>query len=408
MDICVIGGGPAGMLTAIFAKREKSNYNITIIEKNSKLGKKLYITGKGRCNITNFCDVENLISNTIGNPYFMYSSYYSFTPQNTVDFFNEIGVKTKVERGNRVFPKSDKSSTVVHALEDTLVKLGVNIKLGSEVTEVVKKNEKYVVTINNKQSTFDKVVVCTGGLSYPVTGSTGFGYKVAKAMGHKVTKLYPSLVPLQVMEESEIFCKAQGLSLKNVEVRAFIDSKKVYSELGEMMFTHFGVTGPLILTISRYFAGNYHKNCYIEIDMKPALNENDLDRRILRDFNKNINKTLKNSFDELLPKKLIPVFIKYIDIDGETKVNEITKEQRQKIVKALKCLKLEIKYDNGYNEAVVTAGGINVKEIDPSTMESKIENGLYFVGEVIDVDCLTGGYNLQVVYSTAYLCAMDL
>ncbi len=407
MKICVVGGGPAGMMTAIFAKRQNSQLDITIYEKNEKLGRKLYITGKGRCNMTNFSDVDNLIDNTPGNPYFMYSGYYSFGPEDTVKFFEDIGVKTKVERGNRVFPVSDKSSTVINALKSEIQKLGIKVKLNSEVSNIIKE-EKYKVTINNNVIDFDKVIICTGGLSYPVTGSTGYGYKVARDFGHKVTKLYPSLVPLQVTKESELFCKAQGLSLKNVKVSAFVDKKKVFEDLGEMMFTHFGVTGPLILTTSRHFAGKYHKECEIKIDLKPALSTQDLDKRILRDFEKYKNKEFKNSLDELLPQKIIPIFIKYTKIDEHKKVNEITKDERKTIVDAFKSLSLHIKGDNGYGEAVVTAGGIEVKEVDPSTMESKLSEGLYFVGEVLDVDCFTGGYNLQVVYSTAYLCGQSL
>ncbi|MFV0519446.1 MAG: NAD(P)/FAD-dependent oxidoreductase [Lachnospirales bacterium] len=408
MDICIVGGGPAGVLTGIFAKRNNNNCNITILEKNEKIGKKLYITGKGRCNITNFSDVDNLIENTIGNPYFMYSSYYSFTSQDCVNFFEKLGVKTKVERGNRVFPITDKSSSVVNALKNELDSLDIKVSTNTEVIDIIKIEEKFKVVTNCKELIFDKVVIATGGLSYPVTGSTGYGYKVAKSFGHKVTKLYPSLVPLQVQEESNIFCKAQGLSLKNVKVSVFIDNKKVFEELGEMMFTHFGVTGPLILTASRYFVGMYHKECKIKIDLKPALDTQSLDKRLLRDFEKFINKEVKNAFDELLPQKLIPIFIKYIDIDERKKVNEITKEERKKIVDGLKGLELFIKGDNGYSEAVITAGGIEVKEVDPSTMESKLISNLFFVGEVLDVDCLTGGYNLQVAYSTAFLCGQAL
>ncbi len=407
MKICIVGGGPAGMLTAIFAKKQNSNLDITLFEKNEKLGKKLYITGKGRCNITNFSDVDNLINNTPGNPFFMYSGYYSFSPEDTVKFFEEIGVKTKVERGNRVFPVSDKSSTVVNALQSQLQKLGIKVKLNSEVCNITKE-DNFLVSVNNNIYKFDKVVICTGGISYPVTGSTGYGYKVARDFGHKVTKLYPSLVPLQVTKESELFCKAQGLSLKNVRVSAYVDNKKVFDDLGEMMFTHFGVTGPLILTTSRHFAGKYHKECKIEIDLKPALSVQDLDKRILRDFEKYKNKEFKNSLDELLPQKLIPIFINYTNIDEHKKVNEITKEERKNIVHSFKNMELFFKGDNGYGEAVITAGGVETKEIDPSTMESKIISNLYFVGEVIDVDCFTGGYNLQVTYSTAFLCANSL
>ncbi len=407
MKICIVGGGPAGMMTAIFAKQNNNNLDITLYEKNEKLGKKLYITGKGRCNITNFSDVDNLINNTPGNPFFMYSSYYSFTPDDTVKFFKGIGVETKVERGNRVFPVSDKSSTVVNALKKQMDNLGINVKLNSEISNISKDN-KFLVTVNNNIVQYDKVIICTGGLSYPVTGSTGFGYKVAREFGHKVTKLYPSLVPLQVTKESNLFCKAQGLSLRNVKVSAFVDNKKVFEDLGEMLFTHFGVTGPLILTTSRHFVGQYHKECKISIDLKPALNDKELDKRLLRDFEKYKNKEFKNSLDELLPQKLIPIFIEYTKIDERKKVNEITKEERKLIVDSLKGLILYIKGDNGYGEAVITAGGIETKEVDPSTMESKIIDGLYFVGEVLDVDCLTGGYNLQVAYSTAFLCGQDL
>ncbi len=403
MRICILGGGPAGAFSAIFAKRLNPELEIHLYEKNEKIGKKLYITGKGRCNITNFSDEENLINNTINNPYFMYSSYYSFNSQSTVEFFEEIGLRTKVERGNRVFPQSDKSSDVINVLVKEMKKLGVNINLKTEIYSVEKQNGKFKVKTTYGEEIFDKLVIATGGLSYPQTGSTGDGYKFAKKLGHSVTKLNPALVPLRTEKKSDFVTLAQGLSLKNISVKALVNNKCIYEEQGEMLFTHFGVTGPLILKSSAYFAGQYNKECKLILDLKPALDHNQLDKRILRDFENIKNKELKNAFDSLLPQKFLPLLFKYTKLDMHKKVNEVTKEERKTIIECIKGMEIYIKSDFGYSGAVITSGGIEVDEIDPSTMESKICEGLYFAGEVIDVHCFTGGYNLQVTYSTGYL-----
>ncbi len=409
-NIIIIGGGPAGMVTAILAKRRDKELNITLYEKNDKLGKKLYITGKGRCNVTNASDVENLIQNTMTNPYFMYSAYYSFDSFATMEFFESLGLRLKVERGNRVFPESDKSNDVIKALENEMRKLGIKIVFNTTVESLTVDDNNVIdgVVINSKKIAAEKVVVCTGGLSYQSTGSTGDGFKMAKELGHKVTKLNASLVPLKADEESFDFKSLQGLSLKNVKLTAFVDKKKVFENQGEMLFTHFGISGPLVLTTSRYFVGKYNKECTVKIDLKPALDTQTLDKRILKDFQQYINKDFGNSLFDLLPQKLIPVVIDILGISPDKKVNEVTKEERKKLVDTIKGLELKIISDNGFNMAVITCGGVDVDEINPSTLESKLVNNLYFAGEVIDVDCLTGGYNLQVTYSTAFLVANSL
>ncbi len=399
-NIIVIGGGPAGMIASGFAAK---NNNVILFEKNNKLGKKLFITGKGRCNVTNACDVEELIQNTPGNPYFLYSAFYTFDSYATMQFFEDLGVKVKVERGNRVFPVSEKSSDIVKALVRFMENNNVDIRLNSKVEQLITENNKITkVIVNGQPINVDTVIIATGGLSYPVTGSDGDGYKFAKKLGHKVTKLYPSLVPLKLKEE---WCKdLQGLSLKNVELNIFIDDKNVYKNFGEMMFTHFGITGPLVLKGSRSLIGKYNSHKITGyIDLKPALTDKELDNRILRDFEKFINKSFKNSLDELLPQKIIPVIIKLSNIDENKKVNSITKDERKKLCNLIKKLSITITGDNGYNEAVVTSGGICVDEIDPSTMKSKIIDNLYFAGEVIDVDSYTGGFNLQIAFATGYL-----
>lgn len=399
-NVIVIGGGPAGMIASGFAAK---NNNVILFEKNNKLGKKLFITGKGRCNVTNACDVEELIENTPGNPYFLYSAFYTFDSYATMQFFEDLGVKVKVERGNRVFPVSEKSSDIVKALIRFMENNNVDIRLNSKVEQLITENNKITkVIVNGHPINVDMVIIATGGLSYPVTGSDGDGYKFAKKLGHKVTKLYPSLVPLKLKEE---WCKdLQGLSLKNVELNISIDDKNVYKNFGEMMFTHFGITGPLVLKGSRSLIGKYNSHKITGyIDLKPALTDKELDNRILRDFEKFINKSFKNSLDELLPQKIIPVIIKLSNIDENKKVNSITKDERKKLCNLIKKLPITITGDNGYNEAVVTSGGICVDEIDPSTMKSKIIDNLYFAGEVIDVDSYTGGFNLQIAFATGYL-----
>ena len=405
-NVVVIGGGPAGMIAA--GNAALNGNDVILFEKNEKLGKKLYITGKGRCNLTNASDPETLIKNTIGNPYFMYSAYYSFGSERTMEFFEGLGVSLKVERGNRVFPKSDKSSDIIKALDKFLKNSGVNVKLNSEIVDIIIEDNKVLgVVMKGKEKVLaQSVIIATGGLSYPVTGSDGAGYVFAKKGGHIISGLYPSLVPLKV---SQKWCYIlQGLSLKNISIEVKIRGKSVYKDFGEMMFTHFGVTGPLILSASRYITKRISENPEIYIDLKPALTEKELDLRILKDFEKFINRTLKNCLNELLPQKMIPVIIELSKINPDKRVNEITKEERKRICCLLKNLKLNIADTRGFSEAIITCGGVNVNEIDPSTMKSKIIDGLSFAGEVIDVDCFTGGFNLQVAFSTGYLAGINV
>lgn len=402
--VVVIGGGPAGMMAAGTAA-QKGN-KVTLIEKNEKLGKKLFITGKGRCNVTNASDPENLISNTPGNPYFLYSAFYTFTSDSTINFFENLGVPIKIERGNRAFPKSDKSSDIVRAMSRFLKNTGVTIKLNTAVKDIkIVDGVVKGVKTDNGFIECDSVIIATGGLSYPVTGSTGDGFKFAKNFGHKVTSLYPSLVPLKVQEKW--VNKLMGLSLKNVRISVLTENKEIYSGFGEMMFTHYGVSGPLILSASRFVNNIVNKKPKIYIDLKPAMSEKELDTRILRDFNKYANKDFKNALDDLLPQKLIPVIISLSGIDETKKVNSITKEERAKLLSIIKNFTFTIVDTTGYSEAVVTMGGVDVDEIDPSTMESKIIKGVFFAGEVIDVDSFTGGYNLQIAFSTGYLAGIS-
>lgn len=405
-NIIIIGGGPAGMIAAGFAGKNKEN-NVILIEKNNKLGRKLFITGKGRCNVTNACSPEDLIANTPGNPYFLYSAFYTFDSYSTMNFFEELGVKLKIERGNRVFPVSEKSSDIVKALALFMQKSNVDIRLNTKVTDVIFNNQKITgVVANGDIIAADEVIIATGGLSYPVTGSDGDGFKFSKKLGHKVTKLYPSLVPLKVKEQ---WCRdLQGLSLKNVEFSLMLENKNIYKGFGEMMFTHFGITGPLVLKASRSIIDKFNKKITAKIDLKPALSEKELDNRILKDFKKFINKSFKNSLDELLPQKMIFTIIKLSGIDPEKKVNSITKDERKLLCSLIKGLELTIYDSNGYNEAVVTAGGICVDEIDPSTMRSKLIQNLLFAGEVIDVDSYTGGFNLQIAFATGYLAGNNV
>lgn len=405
-NIIIIGGGPAGMIAAGFAGKNKEN-NVILIEKNNKLGRKLFITGKGRCNVTNACSPEDLIANTPGNPYFLYSAFYTFDSYSTMNFFEELGVKLKIERGNRVFPISEKSSDIVKALALFMQKSNVDIRLNTKVTDVIFNNQKITgVVANGDIIAADEVIIATGGLSYPVTGSDGDGFKFSKKLGHKVTKLYPSLVPLKVKEQ---WCRdLQGLSLKNVEFSLMLENKNIYKGFGEMMFTHFGITGPLVLKASRSIIDKFNKKITAKIDLKPALSEKELDNRILKDFKKFINKSFKNSLDELLPQKMIFTIIKLSGIDPEKKVNSITKDERKLLCSLIKGLELTIYDSNGYNEAVVTAGGICVDEIDPSTMRSKLIQNLLFAGEVIDVDSYTGGFNLQIAFATGYLAGNNV
>lgn len=406
-NIAIIGCGAAGMMAALAAS-EKGN-NVTIYEKNEKAGKKLYITGKGRCNITNASDIEVILNNIITNKKFMYSSLYTFDNNMVVDAFEKMNVPVKIERGNRVFPVSDKSSDVIKGLTDELNRRNVNIKYNTPVKNIIVNNCKIkgVELSNGKVYDYDCVLLATGGVSYSSTGSTGEGHKMAKNHGHTIKEMRPALVPLVAKEE--YIKDLQGLSLKNVEVSIYNGKKILYNDFGEMLFTHFGISGPLILSasslVSKYFPENELR---MTIDLKPALDDKQLDERILRDFEKNINKSFKNSLDALLPKKLIPIMIEYTGINPDKKVNEVTKEERSVLVRALKSMELTIIGTRGFNEAIITQGGINVKEINPATMESKIIKGLYFAGEMIDVDALTGGYNLQVAWSTGYLAGISM
>ncbi len=405
-NVIVVGGGAAGMMAAVFAAR--SGQNVQLLEKNEKLGKKLFITGKGRCNITNAADIEDLFTAVISNPKFLYSGFYSFTNQQVVDFFEELGVKTKIERGERVFPVSDHSSDVIAAFSRELKSLGVSVSLHTEVKELLCEQDKVcgVLLTNGKKMKADAVIVATGGISYPSTGSTGDGYRFARETGHRVTELLPSLVPMEVRQwyAKEL----QGLSLRNIEIRITDGKKKLYEEFGEMLFTHYGVTGPVILSASSVVGKTLRKKeLTLHIDLKPALSEEQLDKRILREFDANHNKQYKNSIDSLFPAKLKPVMIELSEIEPEKKVNEITKEERQRLVHLIKDFTMTLTGLRGYNEAIITKGGVSVKEIDPGTMESKIIKGLYFAGEVLDLDAVTGGYNLQIAWSTGYLAGIN-
>lgn len=405
-NVIVVGGGAAGMMAAVFAAR--NGQNVQLLEKNEKLGKKLFITGKGRCNITNAADIEDLFTAVISNPKFLYSGFYSFTNQQVVDFFEELGVKTKIERGERVFPVSDHSSDVIAAFSRELKSLGVSVSLHTEVKELLCEQDKVcgVLLTNGKKMKADAVIVATGGISYPSTGSTGDGYRFAREAGHKVTELLPSLVPMEVRQwyAKEL----QGLSLRNIEIRITDGKKKLYEEFGEMLFTHYGVTGPVILSASSVVGKTLRKKeLTLHIDLKPALSEEQLDRRILREFDANHNKQYKNSIDSLFPAKLKPVMIELSEIEPEKKVNEITKEERQRLIHLIKDFTMTLTGLRGYNEAIITKGGVSVKEIDPGTMESKIIKGLYFAGEVLDLDAVTGGYNLQIAWSTGYLAGIN-
>ncbi|MBD5087729.1 MAG: NAD(P)/FAD-dependent oxidoreductase [Clostridiales bacterium] len=409
-QVIVVGGGAAGMMAAITSARD--GHRVTLLEQNEKLGKKLFITGKGRCNITNASDMDVLFSNVITNKKFLYSAFYQFDNYQTIAFFEELGLKTKIERGERVFPESDKSSDVIVALQKELKKLEVKVLLYTKVEEILEENghtKGVIVRKDGENKIFkaDAVIVATGGISYPSTGSTGDGYRLAKDMGHQVTKLYPALVPFEI---EDTFVKGlQGLSLKNVGLTLFAGKKKIYDGFGEMLFTHFGISGPLVLSASSYVSGYIQKQSMeVEIDLKPALTEEQLHARILRDFEEIHNKQFKNGLDKLLPQKLIPVIVELSGIQKNKSINSVTKEERNRLVNLLKHFRMAVKGLRGYNEAIITKGGISVKDINPQTMESKIINGLYFVGEVLDLDALTGGYNLQIAWSTGYLAGISI
>ena len=464
MQVIIIGGGPAGMLAAISSARNGNK--VTILEKMDMRGKKILVTGKGRCNITSSLPIDDFIKNIPGNGMFMYSSFSNFDNQDILNILKNEGVETKIERGNRIFPVSDKADDVRKALIRVVKKLGVNIILNAKVKEILMKEEEDFILkekeqkdislkkecdevknkkmdgdnntknniidkigkkvygvraiINGKEETIlaDKVILATGGKSYPGTGSTGDGYELAQNVGHSITKIRPSLVPLTVKDNISLkLCqKMQGLSLRNVSIK-FIDTNKnkvIYEDFGEMLFTHFGISGPVILSASAHLL-RYKKidellkagKIILSIDLKPALSKEKLDERVLRDFKEEKNKEFKNSLDKLLPKKMIDVVIQLSEINPEKRVNEITKSERENLVKVLKGLEIEISGFRPIEEAIITSGGINIKEINPKTMESKLIHGLFFAGEIIDVDAYTGGFNLQIAYSTGYTAGLD-
>jgi predicted Rossmann fold flavoprotein len=401
--VAVIGGGPAGIIAAGYSA--SSGNSVTLFEKNEKLGKKLFITGKGRCNITNAAPIEELIENVAVNRNFMYSGFYSFTNEDIVSLIESQGVATKIERGNRVFPLSDKSSDVIKALGRFLDANGVEVRLKSNVSYISKEGEQFCIGVDGKREFFDAVIVATGGKSYSSTGCTGDGYSFAKKFGHTIVELKPALVPCEVKESW--IKELQGLSLRNVKLKALADGKKIYEDFGEMLFTHYGISGPMVLSMSNYINRYSGKAIEISIDLKPALDAKQLESRIIRDFEKYSKKQFKNSLSELLPSKLIPVVIARSGIDGEKFVNQISREERKSLVETLKDFKVTFKKFRPLDEAIVTSGGVSTDEIDPSTMESKLVKGLFFAGETIDVDALTGGYNLQVAYSTGYLAGIN-
>ncbi len=399
MKVIVIGGGAAGSLAAYFSA--KNGNEVTLIEKNEKIGKKLYITGKGRCNLTNDCDEEEFLKNVVTNSRFLTGSIYGFSPKDTFSLFESEGLKLKTERGNRVFPLSDKSSDVIKTILKMLGEEGVTVKLNETVLAVLSENGKVIgVKTDKGEYSADKVIIACGGISYPSTGSTGDGYKFAKTLGHTVVSPVPSLCGINL--KGDDFKALQGLTLKNVKLSAYCEDKKYYEEQGEILFTHYGVSGPLILTLSAYSARKNYNKVKLFIDLKPALEDKELSRRILRDFGENLNRAIKNSLDNLLPKALISLVIERSGICPDKKCNSVTAAERESLVKTLKNLEFIPCSARDFNEAVITSGGVSVKEINPSTMESKIVKGLFFAGEVIDIDALTGGFNLQIAFSTAY------
>lgn len=428
-NVIVIGAGAAGMMAAIAAAQNGNQ--VTVLEKNEKAGKKIYITGKGRCNITNACDVEELFNNVVTNKKFLYSAFYGFSNDDVVAMLKEAGLETKVERGDRVFPVSDRAGDVISALVRIMKRLGVKIEYDTTVTELVishsdevdgdmessrtgktgkKKAQGIIAGVkcsSGKIYKADAVIVATGGVSYPTTGSTGDGYEFARKAGHNVTALSPALVPFNVAEED--IKELQGLALKNSGVTIYDGKKKLYEDFGELLFTHFGVSGPTVLSASSYVAKKIKEHpLKLVIDLKPGLDMEQLDVRVLRDFDEFTNKNFNNALDKLLPKSLIPVVIRRSGIDEYKKVHEISREERQRLVNTIKNLEFTLTGLRGYNEAIITQGGVSVKEIDPSTMESKLVKGLYFAGEVLDLDAVTGGFNLQIAWSTGHLAGAGI
>lgn len=406
--VVVIGGGAAGCMAAYAAGL--CGHTVTLLEKNEKLGKKIYITGKGRCNYTNACDPEDFFKNVVTNPKFLYSSIYTFGPEAITDFIESHGTPTKIERGNRAFPASDHASDITKALEKGLKEVGVKISLHSQVKNINVNNGKInsIMLVGGDEITCDHVVVCTGGLSYSTTGSTGDGLKWADSLGLNVTKTRPALVPLTCKES--YVSSMQGLSLKNVDLSIYNGKKKLYDNFGEMLFTHFGVSGPLVLSASSIVGKTLLETGELEafIDLKPALSNDELDARILRDFNDNMNKHLSSVLRGLMPSSMVPVFIELMEFDDRRQINSVTKEERALLVKILKSFPFTITGLRDFKEAIVTQGGVSVKEIDPSTMKCKNIDGLSFAGEVLDLDAFTGGFNLQIAWSTGYLAGLSI
>ena len=406
MKIIVIGGGAAGLMAAYSSAI--AGHEVLLLEKNEKLGKKIYITGKGRCNLANYCSEEDFLKSVVSNPKFLYSSIHQLSPYETVDFFNNLGLTTKVERGNRVFPESDHASDVTKVLEKGLRNIGVKIELNTTVRRIDQKDGVFSQVVTDKgEIKADACIIATGGISYPSTGSTGDGYEFAISLGHTIIPTLPSLVGLKT---KEIFVKdMEGLSLKNIGLKCVVDGKEKYKDMGELLFTHNGVSGPLILTASSYFAKDIAsgKKLVLKIDLKPALSEEALDGRIVRDFTSNSNKALKNILGGLLPSSMVPVMLSVCGIDPEKKANSVTAGERKNLVRNIKEFCLNVTRSGDFSEAVVTKGGVCTKEINPRTMESLKCKGVYFAGEVIDVDALTGGYNLQIAWSTGYTAGMN-
>lgn len=416
MKVIVIGGGPAGMMSAI-TSAENGN-EVVLLEKNNSLGKKLLITGKGRCNITSSLPIEDFIKNTPGNGMFLYSAFNKFTNEDIIEFLKEQGLEVKEERGNRIFPVTDKSQDVLNCFEKKLKSLeNVKILCNMPVSEILVDEDNKVTGVkclNQNIIKASKIILATGGKSYPLTGSTGDGYEMAKKLGHTITKIKPSLVPLETYEQN-LHQSLQGLSLRNVKIKIIdkVKNKDIYEDFGEMLFTHFGVSGPVILSASAHLVRYKdieellkNRKIRLMIDLKPALTEEKLHERILRDFKEIRNKSLKNSLDKLLPQKLISVIIENSGIDPNKQVNSITKQERTRLVKLLKGFEIKIKNFRKIEDGIITAGGICIKEVNPKTMESKIVSGLYFAGEVLDVDSYTGGFNLQIAYSTGFVAGL--
>lgn len=402
--IAVIGGGASGLICAYFSCLNGND--VTLFEKNEKLGKKIYITGKGRCNLSNFCSVEEYLNNVVNNPKFMYSAINNFSPKDTYDFFENLGLKLKIERGNRVFPESDKASDVTKTLENAIRKLGVNIILNTLVEKInVKDNTVIGLTANSVDYFFDKIVICTGGASYPLTGSTGDGYNFASSFGHEIVKIKPSLVGIEL--KGNDFCDLQGISLKNVKLSVFNSQKLVYEDFGEMLFTHFGISGPIVLSASSKINTYNPRDIVFSIDLKPALSMEVLNDRILRELSNNKTKSVFNAVRSLLPKDLVNLVLLRANVLNSKICSNVTKEERFSLCKTLKNLNFNMKSFRPIDEAIVTSGGVSVKEVNPKTMESKLIKGLFFAGEVLDIDCFTGGFNLQTAFSTGTLAGQN-